>query len=55
MTKVGGRMMFVSFQEAFNPTPEQRKKQVEQINKCIQFNLERCGKDCTNCKHQKYI
>lgn len=47
--------MFVSFQEIFNPTPEQKRKRVEQINKCIQSNLERRGKDCTNCKYHKEI
>lgn len=47
--------MFVSFQEVFNPTPEQRKKKTEQINKAIQHNLNKKGPDCTNCKHQKYV
>ena len=47
--------MFVSFEEAFNPTSEQRRKYVEQINICIQSDLERRGKDCSNCKHQKYV
>ena len=38
-------------QEIFNPTPEQRKKQIEFVNRCIQWNLDKVGKDCTNCKH----
>ena len=47
--------MFVSFQEVFNPTPEQRKKKIEQINKAIQHNIDKNGPDCTNCKHQKQV
>lgn len=47
--------MFVSFQEVFNPTPEQKKKKTEQINRCIRANVEKLGEDCTNCKYQKYV
>ena len=47
--------MFVSFQEVFNPTPEQRKKKIEQINKAIKYDMDKKGSDCTNCKHQKYV
>ena len=43
------------FQEIFNPTPEQRKKQIDKLNELIQNNLERCGKDCSNCKHSVYV
>lgn len=43
------------FQEIFNPTPEQRKKQIDKINELIQSNLEQCGKDCSNCKHSVYV
>lgn len=47
--------MFISFQEVFNPTPEQRKKKTEQINKAIQYSLDKKGPDCTNCKHHKQV
>ena len=47
--------MFISFQEIFNPTPEQKKKQCEFVNECIRRNLEEIGKDCENCKHGKYV
>ena len=42
-------------QEMFNPTLEQLKRQYEFINKLIRQNLEKKGKDCTNCKHHKDI
>jgi hypothetical protein len=47
--------MFVSFQEAFNPTSEQRKKQYDFLNKLIQANLDKKGPDCINCKYQKGV
>ena len=47
--------MFISFQEVFNPTPEQRKKKIEQINKAIQRHLDKRGKDCSNCKYGVYV
>ena len=42
-------------QEIFNPTPDQRKKQYDFMNKLIQKNLDEKGPDCTNCKYHKEI
>lgn len=44
-----------SFQEIFNPTPEQKKKQYEWLNEIIRKNYEKIGEDCTNCKYHKYV
>lgn len=38
-------------QEIFNPTPEQRKKQVDFLNECIRRSVEKKGKHCSNCKY----
>ena len=44
-----------SFQEIFNPTPEQKKKQYDWINEIIRENYKKIGDDCTNCKHHKQV
>lgn len=44
-----------SFQEIFNPTPEQKRKQYDWINEIIRENYEKIGNDCTNCKHHKQV
>lgn len=43
------------FQEIFNPTKEQRQKQIDQINKVIQSCLDKYGKDCCICAHSVYV
>lgn len=42
-------------QEIFNPTPDQRKKQIEFVNQGIQYNLDKVGKDCLTCKHHIWV
>ena len=44
-----------SFQEIFNPTLEQKKKQYDWINEIIRENYKKIGNDCTNCKHHKQV
>ena len=44
-----------SFQEIFNPTPEQKRQKYDFINGLIRNNLERKGEDCTNCKYHKQV
>ena len=44
-----------SFQEIFNPTPEQKRKQYELVNEYIRRDLEKIGEDCTNCKYHKQV
>ena len=44
-----------SFDEIFNPTPEQKKQQYDLMNECIRKNFEKIGEDCTNCKHHKQV
>ena len=42
-------------QEIFNPTPEQRQKQIEQVNDAILFCLNKYEKDCITCKYSIYV
>lgn len=44
-----------SFQEIFNPTPEQKKRQYDRLNEIIREHHEKKGDDCTNCKYGKQI
>lgn len=43
--------MFVNFDSVFNPTEEQKKKQMEFANSIIKNYLETYGECCGNCKH----
>ena len=47
--------MFVSFDDVFNPTPEQIKQRLTMLNKTLKMNYERIGKDCANCKQGLYV
>lgn len=47
--------MFISWNKVFHPTLEEKRKQIELLNECIQADLDEQGAGCSNCKHRRYV
>jgi hypothetical protein len=47
--------MFVDFDRVFHPTPEQRKCDIDKINRLIQLSIEKQGRCCDTCQNARYV
>ena len=47
--------MFISFNKVFHPTPEEKRKQIEFLNKLIRYDLDENGATCSTCEHARYV
>lgn len=43
--------MFVSFNDVFHPTDEQKHRHAEYMNEILRKSLKNNGECCCNCKH----